>query len=196
MKLSPFVTAKQLATILPFRSSQILTGLSNLIPGELPFALFKAIPREHLADIILSSCIRYTFTSLVEMFGQYRSQVKAFLIFVHLECSQLKKPFNFMLSFSLSMTMPSALWWQSISSLMFEQCPRLQLNTPVNMLHSLPLLQLYLFILPMFTYREVPPFEFLLNLITNSMSKLHVYVKASVNGVILICHNFFIYNKN
>lgn len=109
MTLLFFVTAKQLATILPFCSSQIFTDLSNLIPGKLPFALFKAIPREHLADIILSSCIRYTFTSVVEILGQYRSQVKAFLIFVHLECWQLKKPFSFILSFSLSMTMPSAL---------------------------------------------------------------------------------------
>lgn len=137
--------------MLSFRPSQTLTGSSSLIPGILPFALFQAIPREHLAETMLSSCMRYTLISLVVMFGQYRSQVKALLIFVHREFWQLKKPFSFMLSLSLSMMIPSALWWQSISSLMLEQWPLLQLNTPDNMLHSLPLLQLYFFMLPIST---------------------------------------------
>lgn len=150
----PFLlTIRQLAMMLPFSSSQILTGLVSLVPGKFPLALFSAKPREHLAVMTLSSCMRKTLISLVIILGQYRSHENRLLIFVHLEFWQLKKPLSFILSFSLSITIPSALWWQSINSLMFAQCPKLQLNTPESVLHSLPLLQLYFFRFSVFTWK-------------------------------------------
>lgn len=152
LMVSPsLTTAKQLAMIPPLSSSQNLIGSLSLVPGKLPLALFIALALEHLAVNMLSSCMRNTFIPIVVIFLQYLSHENALFIFVHLECWQLKKPFNFMLSFSLSIIIPSALWWQSISSLILAQWPKLQLNTPVRELHSLPLLQLYLLSCAVFT---------------------------------------------
>lgn len=104
-------TSKQFVNKMPSFSSQIFFGGSIRLPGSEPSASLYAYATSHSAVISESSRIINTLTAAVVIFAQYRSHENAFLIFIHRDFSHSKNPFNFMLSRSASIVMPSAWWW-------------------------------------------------------------------------------------
>lgn len=110
LNLSPSLTAsKQLAMRIPSFSFQICFRSASLTPGWFPLASLYPNPTSHSAVTSESSTMISTLTAVVVTFGQYRShRMGGLFSFVHRDFLQSKNPFNFMLSRSASIVIPSA----------------------------------------------------------------------------------------
>lgn len=113
LNLSPsLMTSKQLVSKIPSFSFQICLRSVSLTPGWLPRASLYAYPTSHSAVNNESSSIIRILTAVVVTFGQNRSQLVGVLFnLIHFDFLQSKNPFNFILSRSASIEMPSALNW-------------------------------------------------------------------------------------